>query len=130
MCWGNETINTANRTKDLSAAHTILVSGLKRSGSITDAFEQIRKSLITYSHCQLTYTKTRYDLTLPSECESHLTYTQGQDHEVGHREQAALCNCQGPQFILLMKTRHPGYRLLSVATVARDVKHVFVEMHQ
>jgi hypothetical protein len=34
------------------------------------------------------------------------------------------------QFILLMKTRHLGYCLLSVATIARDVKHVFIEMHQ
>jgi hypothetical protein len=34
------------------------------------------------------------------------------------------------QFILLMKTGHPGYRLLSAVTVARDVKHVFVEMRQ
>jgi len=77
MCWGNETVNTANRTKDLSAAHTILVSSLKRSGSIMDAFEQIGKSSITYSHCQLTYTETRYNLTLPSECELHITCIQG-----------------------------------------------------
>ena len=96
MCWGDETVNAADRTKDLSAARTILVSGLKRSGSITAAFERIRKSSITYSHRQLTYTETRYDLTLPSECESHLTCTQGRDCEVGRREQAALCDCRGP----------------------------------
>jgi len=35
-----------------------------------------------------------------------------------------------PQFILLMKTGRPGYCLPSAATVARDVKHVFVEMRQ
>jgi len=35
-----------------------------------------------------------------------------------------------PQFMFLMKTGHSGYRLPSVATVARDVKHVFVEMRQ
>ena len=34
-----------------------------------------------------------------------------------------------PQFLLLMKTRHPGYCLPLVATVARDVKQVFIEMH-
>ena len=37
---------------------------------------------------------------------------------------------EDPQFILLMKTGRPGYRLPSAATVARDVKHVFVEMRQ
>ena len=34
------------------------------------------------------------------------------------------------QFVLLMKTGRPGYRLPSAATVARDVKHVFIEMRQ
>lgn len=37
---------------------------------------------------------------------------------------------EDPQFIFLMKTGRPGYRLPSAATVARDVKHVFVEMRQ
>jgi hypothetical protein len=37
---------------------------------------------------------------------------------------------EDPQFIFLMKTGHPGYRLLSALTVARDVKHVFIEMRQ
>ena len=37
---------------------------------------------------------------------------------------------EGSQFILLIKTRHPRYRLLLAATVAQDVKHVFVEMCQ
>jgi hypothetical protein len=34
------------------------------------------------------------------------------------------------QFVLLMKTRRSGYRLPSAVTVARDVKHIFVEMCQ
>jgi len=37
---------------------------------------------------------------------------------------------EDPKFIFLMKTGHPGYHLPSAATVARDIKHVFVEMHQ
>jgi hypothetical protein len=37
---------------------------------------------------------------------------------------------EDPQFVFLMKTGRPGYRLPSAKTVARDVKHVFVEMHQ
>jgi len=60
QCWGNETVNAADRTKDLTAARTILAnSGLKRNGSITAAFERIGKSSVTYSHRQLTYTETR-----------------------------------------------------------------------
>jgi len=35
-----------------------------------------------------------------------------------------------PQFIFLMKTGRPGYRLPSAKTVARDVKHIFIKMHQ
>jgi hypothetical protein len=37
---------------------------------------------------------------------------------------------EDPQFIFLMKTGHPGYCLPLAKTVARDVKHVFVEMCQ
>ena len=37
---------------------------------------------------------------------------------------------EDPQFILLLKTRHLGYQLLLVVTVAQDIKHVFVEMYQ
>src|SRR6266851_1646614 len=60
MCWGEETVNAADKTKDLAATCTILAnSGLKRNGSITAAFEHIRKPSITYSHHQLTYTETR-----------------------------------------------------------------------
>ena len=37
---------------------------------------------------------------------------------------------EDPQFVFLMKTGRPGYHLLLAPTVARDVKHVFVEMRQ
>jgi hypothetical protein len=60
MCWGEETVNAADKTKDLVATRTILGnSGLKRNGSITAAFEHIGKPSITYSHCQLIYMETR-----------------------------------------------------------------------
>jgi hypothetical protein len=60
MCWGEETVNAVDKTKDLAAAHTILAnSGLKRNGSVTAAFERIGKPSITFSHRQLTYMETR-----------------------------------------------------------------------
>jgi len=60
MCWGEETVNAVDKTKDLAATHTILAnSSLKRNSSITAAFEHIGKPSITYSHRQLIYTETR-----------------------------------------------------------------------
>jgi len=37
---------------------------------------------------------------------------------------------EDPQFIFLMKTRCPGYCLPLAATVARDIKHIFIKMCQ
>lgn len=60
MCWGDEAINAADNTKDLDGARTVLAkAGLKRDGSITDAFERIGNDQLTYSHRQHTYTETR-----------------------------------------------------------------------
>jgi hypothetical protein len=61
MCWGDEAVSTADNTKDLDGARTVLAkSGLKRNGSITDAFEHISKEKVSYSHRQHTYTEIRY----------------------------------------------------------------------
>ena len=61
MCWGDETISAADKTKDLDGTHAILAkSGLKRNGSITEAFKHIEKDKVTYLHHQHTYTETRY----------------------------------------------------------------------
>ena len=103
QCWGDKTVNAADRTRDLAATCTILAdSSLKRNGSITAAFECIRKSSITYSHHQLTYIETRYDLPLPLECNWHLL-KQDWDCEMGHREKAALCDHWGPPVYILDK---------------------------
>jgi hypothetical protein len=61
MCWGEEAVSAADKTRDLDGARTVLAkSGLKRNGSITDAFERIGKETVTYSHRQHSYTETRY----------------------------------------------------------------------
>ena len=61
MCWGEEAVSAADNTKDLDGAHTVLVkSGLKKNGSITEAFNHIGKEKVTYLHHQHTYTETRY----------------------------------------------------------------------
>jgi hypothetical protein len=61
MCWGEEAVNAADNTKDLDGARTVLAkAGLKRNGSITEAFKCINKEKVSYSHRQHTYTETRY----------------------------------------------------------------------
>jgi hypothetical protein len=61
MYWGEEAVSAADNTKDLDGACTVLAkSGLKKNGSITEAFKQIDKEKVTYLHCQHTYTETRY----------------------------------------------------------------------
>jgi hypothetical protein len=46
---------------DQAMTHTVLAkSGLKRNGSITQAFEHISKKNVTYLHCQHMYTETMY----------------------------------------------------------------------
>lgn len=61
MCWGDEAVDAAAKTKDLDGARTAFAkSGLKRNGSITAVFERICKEMVSYSHRQHTYTETRY----------------------------------------------------------------------
>ena len=51
MCWGDEAVSAADNTKDLEGACSILAKlGLKRNGSITQAFERIGKEKTSYSH--------------------------------------------------------------------------------
>ena len=61
MCWGDEAVDAAAKTKDLDGAHTALAkSVLKRNRSITAAFENICKEVVSYLHRQHTYMETRY----------------------------------------------------------------------
>ena len=51
--------------KDLEGVRIILAkSGLKRNGSITQAFEHIGKEKAFYSHCQYIFTEMRYVVQL------------------------------------------------------------------
>ena len=59
-CWGAETVKSADDTKDLEAAHTILLKSKLRDGTIMAEFERIGKGKVTYSHRQHTSTEARY----------------------------------------------------------------------
>jgi hypothetical protein len=59
LCWGEEEVEAADRTKDVVAAHgAINVSKLK-DGSLTAVFGRIGKAKVTYSHRQHNSTETR-----------------------------------------------------------------------
>jgi hypothetical protein len=66
LCWGEEAVSAADSTANLEGARTALAkSGVKRNGSITEAFERIGKEKIVYSNRQHTYIETRYVFYLP-----------------------------------------------------------------
>jgi len=56
-CWGEEAVAAADKTRDVDTAREVL--GNMKDGSITEAFEQVASSRVTYSHCQHTTTESR-----------------------------------------------------------------------
>ena len=59
-CWGAETVEAADRTKDVSEARDSVVKPLGKDGSITAIFERVGKGKVTYSHRQHTKAQTKY----------------------------------------------------------------------
>ena len=72
ICWGEEVVARAEETRDVHAACEALGKmNLKlKDGSILEAFEQVAKSKVTYSHCQHTTTESRcvFNLYSPRTC--------------------------------------------------------------
>ena len=62
MCWTNDVVALADKSKDVKAAQVALAD-LKNDGSITAIFERLAKSKVTYSHRQHTKTEARYVIT-------------------------------------------------------------------
>jgi len=58
-CWGAETVKSADGTKDLEMACTILLKSKLRDGTIMAEFERIGKGKVTYSHHQHTSNEAR-----------------------------------------------------------------------
>ena len=52
-------VKSADGTKDLEAARTILLKTKLQDAMIMAEFEHIRKGKVTYSHCQHTSTEAR-----------------------------------------------------------------------
>ncbi|KAF8076913.1 hypothetical protein FPV67DRAFT_1559261 [Lyophyllum atratum] len=62
-CWGIEAIAAADATKDVDAAREVIRMAGGRDGSITAAFERIKKSgAVSYSHRPHTDEETRAEI--------------------------------------------------------------------
>ncbi|KAG1840504.1 hypothetical protein DFJ58DRAFT_845357 [Suillus subalutaceus] len=76
LCWGKETVNMADETKNANEAHTI-ISGAK-NGSIMASFERKEKGKVIYSHRQHTRTETK--LMMATELRLSDGYLRACDH--------------------------------------------------
>ena len=54
-CWGAEMVKSADATKDLEAAHVVLLKSKLHDGTITAEFECIGKGKVIFLHHQHTY---------------------------------------------------------------------------
>ena len=55
VCWEEETVATADQTRHVEAAREALKK--RKDGSITEAFEQVARGKVSYSHRQHTTTE-------------------------------------------------------------------------
>jgi hypothetical protein len=62
VCWGEEAVAAADKTRDVRSAREALEKLNLVDGSITAAFERVATSKITYSHRQHTTSEARYVL--------------------------------------------------------------------
>jgi hypothetical protein len=60
-CWGEEATKAADEAANVNEAHTKVIGGILRTGSITAAFERKGKGKVTYSHKQHTKTEMKYE---------------------------------------------------------------------
>jgi hypothetical protein len=128
ICFGDEEVASADKTRDVHAAREALKN--RKDGSITEAFERVAKSKVTYSHRQHTTTESWYvsvphcsmtDLTMNDRAEIVRWIAES-------KRPFQIVNDRG--FQSLMKTGRPEYHIPSMQTVSRDVKQVFVQVRK
>jgi hypothetical protein len=59
ICWGQETVEAAGSTNNISEACAVLRNSILKDGSITAAFEGVGKGKVTFSHRQHTKAESR-----------------------------------------------------------------------
>jgi hypothetical protein len=110
-CFGEDAITSAMKVKDLRVAREVMKDkiNLRRSGSITAAFERVAQGKITYSTKPASNQEVRAN-HVRWMCESKRPFELVKD----------------PGYHLNMKTGRPQQYIPSLTTVARDVRQVFL----
>jgi hypothetical protein len=128
ICFGDKEVASADKTRDVHAAREALKN--MKDGSITEAFERVAKSKVTYSHRQHTTTESRY-VSVPHCSMTDLTMNDRAEivrWVAESKRPFQIVNDRG--FQSLMKTGRPEYHIPSMQTVSRDVKRVFVQVRK
>jgi hypothetical protein len=60
-CWGEEVVATADGMCNISTACMVIQNCKSVVGSITAAFWQLRRGMVTYSHQQFTKVEAQYN---------------------------------------------------------------------
>ncbi|OJT11999.1 hypothetical protein TRAPUB_11453 [Trametes pubescens] len=108
-CWGTVAVERVLETADVSEARKMVMTSLLETGRISVHFQwSKKKGKVTYSHMQHTREETRAEL-VKWVAESLWPFSIVADRG----------------FLLLVKTRRPGYYVPSPSTVSRDAKTVF-----
>ncbi|KAF8257333.1 hypothetical protein EI94DRAFT_1558922, partial [Lactarius quietus] len=112
ICWGDETVTTADSMGSLRLAHFTLSKKKKGSGSITLAFKQVGKGKIMYS--QRAHTRLE-------ACAEFVCWV------TENKQPFQIVNDRA--FHSLMKTGWPESFIPSTESLSRDVKNAFVSAH-
>ncbi|KAF8548098.1 hypothetical protein OG21DRAFT_1479311 [Imleria badia] len=107
-CWGLETLQATDSTKDVAEVHNKIVGSILCNGSITESFKRKGKGKVTYSHRQHMCAKTKAEI-IRWVYESLQPFTIVKD-----------CGFQ-----LLMQTGHLEYNIPSKLTILHDNQLVF-----
>ncbi|KAH8987624.1 hypothetical protein EDB92DRAFT_1785190, partial [Lactarius akahatsu] len=111
-CWGVDVVAAADAIQDGDAVRAALANHKKLDGSIVAKFRRI-KEVVTYSHRQHTKAEARVEF-VRWVCENNRPFSIVNDRA----------------FRTLMKTGRPDYYIPSAATLANDVKNVFVQVRR
>ena len=123
ICWGEDIVGDANKTKDVHVAREALTKMKSANGSITDTFERVARAKVTYRHHQHTTTEARWvESSHQQKCLAWLHSAEIVHWVAENKWPFQIVNDCG--FQSLMKTDHPGYHIPSAETVSHDVKQV------
>ncbi|KAH9045962.1 hypothetical protein EDB84DRAFT_1258221, partial [Lactarius hengduanensis] len=114
-CWGVDVVAAADATRDGDAARAALVNHKKLDGSIVAMFRRIRikEEAVTYSHRQHTKAEARVEF-VRWVCENTSPCPQ----------------LRSRAYARLIRTGRPNYYIPSAATLANDVKNVFLQVRR